>query len=205
MQHLQNWYGLGTHGALFAMTVMMLPGIRNFVGYSRWGIAMGLFILAFLPLFNGIPLAFYLRGLLGDLSIPTFTLLLAGLYGPFPVWQATRKRLLMLAVITGLCFYPMVLGATPLDPYQWGYQPIWLISGLAVIVLFSWRTHPELVWVLGCTVMAYNIGLMESGNLWDYLIDPALVVFALGWLLLHAIRQACNRYKSTRSSETTRP
>lgn len=201
MQTFHMWFGLGAQGALFAMAFMMLPGIKNMVRYSRWLLAFGLIALAFLPLIGGISLVYYLRGLFGDLSIPTVALLLAGIYGPLPAWQPARKRLLFLAGITGLCFYPMALGATSFDPYHWGYQPAWLIIGLALIVLFSWRTHPGVVWVLGCAVMAFNIGLMESGNLWDYLIDPALAVFALGGILLNAIKQTLNFKKAMRNSE----
>lgn len=200
MQRLHTWYGPATQAALFAMTILMLPGIKNTTGRTRWLIALGLAALAFLPLFEGIPLAYYLRGLLGDLSIPTVALLLAGIYGPLPAWQPARKRLLILAAITGLCFYPMALGATPFDPYQWGYQPVWLITGLAAIVLFSWRTHPALVWILSCAVMAFDIGLMESSNLWDYLIDPALAVFGAGWLAVNAAKRILTKKQPVTAS-----
>ena len=198
MQSFQTGYGLGVQGMLFAMAILMLPGLKHSTGHTRWLLALGLAALAFLPVFKAIPLVYYMRGLLGDLSIPSVALLLAGIYGPIPNWPPVRKRLLLLAGITGLCFYPMVLGATALDPYQWGYQPAWLVGGLAMIVFFSGRTHSGLVWVLGCAVMAFNIGLMESRNIWDYLIDPALTVFALGWLLANAARQLLNKIKRPR-------
>lgn len=188
MHQFSLWYGLGTQSILFCMLFMLLPGIKNTSGLPRWLIALGLITLSVLPVFKGIPLVYYLRGLLGDLSIPTIALLLAVIYGQIPAWQATRKRLLTLTAITGVCFYPMVLGASRIDPYQWGFHPAGLSAALAVIVFFSWRTHSALVWIIGAAVMAFNIGLMESGNLWDYLIDPVLSVFATGWLLFQAAK-----------------
>ena len=41
--------------------------------------------------------------------------------------------------------------------------------------------------VLLATILAYNLHLLESGNLWDYLVDPILVLVAIAGLIARMV------------------
>jgi hypothetical protein len=46
-----------------------------------------------------------------------------------------------------------------------------LICGLA-----GWTKG---VWIIGIAIIAWSVRWHESSNLWDYLLDPALAIWAL--------------------------
>jgi hypothetical protein len=65
-----------------------------------------------------------------------------------------------------------------------------MLLGLLLVCLVSWfaglRLLPGLA-ALG--LLAWAAGLMESNNLWDYLLDPWLAVFSLAYCTKHAIKR----------------
>lgn len=143
--------------------------------------------LLFLPV-GGIPVAGYLRGLVGDLSVTTFLLL-----GSFVLSFASGPKLndgrelsaLAAFVLAGAAFlYPMALGVTSFDPYALGYaarvRP--LLLGLAPVAFVAWLRGRLLLLVSILTALAaFRFDLLESRNLWDYLLDPWLTAAMLGW------------------------
>ncbi len=93
-----------------------------------------------------------------------------------------------LVLLTGLWFYPMSLGATAWDPYGAGFNSLCLPGGLLVVGLLAllWRYYLLCALLIAAQV-AYAAGLLASENLWDYLIDPWLFCFSIGWLLRNAL------------------
>ena len=86
-----------------------------------------------------------------------------------------------LAVASAALFlYPLALGWGDWDPYRlgWGAPGFW--SALLIFSLICWfrglRLLPLLV---ALALLAWTVGLLESTNLWDYLIDPWLSVVAI--------------------------
>lgn len=89
-------------------------------------------------------------------------------------------------VIGGLAvvFYPMSLGATYPDPYALGYGSFLFSSLLLLLGLLAWVFHAYAsCLLLVLAQVAYGLNLLSSDNLWDYLLDPILCVWALGWLV----------------------
>jgi len=142
------------------------------------GVLLPLIMVGDLPLYQ------YMRAVTGDLSITTKLVLILVLY------QRGTQRIVirdqewtigMAAVaITGLLLYPLALGASPFDPYAYGYSATGLV---AVVLVFAfvcaWQRRWWLAMALGLSVVAWLPGILESDNLWDYLLDPLLWLYAL--------------------------
>jgi hypothetical protein len=86
---------------------------------------------------------------------------------------------MFLVLIGGLVLYPFALGLTYFDPYALGYD-----SRAFLVVLFSfalwavYRGYGLITVCLTASVLAHSLGILESRNLWDYLIDPWLTIYA---------------------------
>jgi hypothetical protein len=144
--------------------------------------------LSFVPL-GHLSSAAYLRGQFGDLSVSSMALLaLAALSFPLGrdlLGERARKALYPAAALAALFLYPFALGFTYFDPYGAGYGSYVMLGALAVLTLAAWfaRQH-ALVALLVLALAAQLAGVLESGNLWDYLLDPLLAVYAMSWCAL---------------------
>ena len=143
--------------------------------------------LLFVPI-EGIPLAGYVRGIAGDLSITTLLLLassavaLAG--GPKLHDRRELQALAAFVLASAAFLYPMALGLTSFDPYALGYPDRMrgFLLGLAPVALFAWfRGRLLLLLAVVLALAAFRFELLESRNLWDYLLDPWLAVCMLFW------------------------
>ncbi|GHU05706.1 hypothetical protein FACS1894158_09390 [Betaproteobacteria bacterium] len=163
------------------------------LGWRRWPV---LFLLIVpLPVGDGVSLFGMLRGLFGGLSVTTVVLLLAltaQKTKEIPVFAGQETKWLpALIALTALLFYPPALGLGLLDPYVWGYDealvlPL-LVGALALAAwLANWRAS-ALALVLALTL--WRLRLLESANLWDYLLDPLLAFAALGMLAARGIKR----------------
>ena len=145
--------------------------------------------ILFWPLGMNLPLVAYVRGVTGDLSIVSTLLLWSSLHSsnkPVPI--AFKFAL----VIVSLCFYPFALGIGMTDPYAWGYGSITFLGAVLLFALVCGLANwSKGVWIIAIAIIAWAFHWHESANLWDYLLDPFLALWALTTLigLLH-IRRA---------------
>ena len=135
----------------------------------------------------------YPAGVLGDLSVTT-QILLAGLLvkrlaGIDALPLHDRKFLLAAAAAAGFLLYILSSGLTALDLYSLGFGSGALLTVLALATIVCWRYQPGAAVVILLGVLAFELSLLPSANLWDYLLDPALVLFAWGWALTIALRR----------------
>ena len=80
----------------------------------------------------------------------------------------------------GLFLYPMALGLGPFDPYTLGFASTGLLAVLALFASLAWwRRYHVCLGAIVLAVLAYRLDLLESSNLWDYLLDPWLVLYAI--------------------------
>ena len=124
-----------------------------------------------------LPLSAYVRGVTGELSIVT-TLLLWG--SILPAANKTPLGFKVSLTLIAIVFYPLALGLGMVDPYAWGYGSLAL---LIVVILFAiacglagWIKG---VWIISFAMIAWATHWHESANLWDYLLDPFLAIWAL--------------------------
>jgi hypothetical protein len=124
-----------------------------------------------------LPLSAYVRGVTGDLSIVTLLLLWSSM---LPSAKKTPLGFKVPLALIAIAFYPLALGFGMMDPYAWGYGSI---SLLIAVILFAivcglagWTKG---VWILSFAIIAWAAHWHESANLWDYLLDPFLAIWAL--------------------------
>lgn len=179
---------------LLAGTLTLLARRFSMPRAARLLLALGAGALALLP-FDGLMLAGYLRAVLGDLSIASQALLAVVVVGYVNgrryLPENETKALMSTIVLAGIVLYPAALGLTYFDPYALGYGSPWLAVTLLILALGAWYARLErLVALLLIAVVAYFAHGLESRNLWDYLIDPWLLLYALLWLVQRAWRAA---------------
>lgn len=159
---------------------------------ARNVLLVGVLVLGFsLPLAGSTP-AQWLRSLLGDLSVVTLVLLAdiaaRRWWNRTLLAASTRRVLLWGAAVVGVMFYPLALGVGPLDPYRLGFAPALLVGVFCLASLSAWLLRARgLAVILLLPLLAYNLHLLESDNLWNYLLDPVLVIYALVQIVMVAL------------------
>lgn len=150
-------------------------------------------LLVILPV-AGLPTGRWLVSLYPNPSIPLTALLFS-----FVLKNAFQLNFLdaraiqtcrFFSLLAGAALYPMALGFGRFDPYCAGWQFSWLFVLLLAITLALLFLKNRFSMLLLATILAYNFHLLESGNLWDYLVDPILVLISVGTMLASAL----NRY-----------
>ena len=189
----------GLAGLAFATAVLLAP-LAGRAGARVPLVVLGsLFVLMLLPLPpDNLPFAAYLRGTIGDLSLPTLLLLAStaavryGLLQPVltPGASTMRTRIALLLPMAAACLlYPLALGATAYDSYAWGYGEPWFVAALlCAVILAALARLPLVAPAIALAVLGWSVGWLESGNLWDYLLDPMLCIYASGRPLALTVR-----------------
>ena len=171
----------------FVVKVILLLALANLF---FWPLGMSL----------ELPLAAYIRGVTGDLSIVTTLLLWSSL---LPGNKSAPILFKLSIVLIALCFYPFALGVSMVDPYAWGYGSIaFFIAVLVFAVICGLANWNKGVWIIGFAIIAWGVHWQESMNLWDYLLDPFLAIWSIVGLF-GAILQ--KRREKARSGYLFRP
>ncbi len=179
--------GLASASCVIAAILLSLPGIA---WLRRKAPLPTLFMALALPMVpvGTLPVAGYVRGVLGDLSVTTTLLLLVCLLRPvlplsaLPV-DRSRLALQALAATAGLVLYPLALGFGPADPFRLGFAHTGFVCTLLLIAAAAGYAGLHFVAIcLALAALAWAVGTGESRNLWNYLLDPVLVAWALASL-----------------------
>jgi hypothetical protein len=195
MIHLTDVTGLLGEAVAIAAVASEAPGVSRLAPRARTAFVAAVAVFALVPL-GGMPLAGYLRGAVGDLSLTS--LLLLGLYlARFMAGGATaafptggRQALLALLAAAALGFYPMALGWGGFDPYRLGYGSYALLASLLALALWgALQRRPVVAAAITLAVAGWSAGWYESANLWDYLMDPLVSAYALGALARRGVRK----------------
>ncbi len=183
MPNFTDLTGLASMASVTAASLLLLPGIARLSKAHLAILLAAVFVLTLIP-FGGMPLAAYVRGMTGDLSITSMVLLWCALLRPWggcvTVRAQQRYALLILIACSALAFYPMALGAGAFDPYRLGYGNPQFVAVLLLLALFAWYFKSALIALcIALAMLAWSFGWYESNNLWDYLLDPFVSVYAL--------------------------
>jgi hypothetical protein len=199
MTHFTDMTGLfGSAVAIVALSARLLGAFR--IRRMAW-LLTAIFLATLIPV-GGMPLAGYLRGAVGDLSITSMLLLFLGLLPGMRDWTIPPERnsVLLLSAGTAVFFYPLALGWGGFDPYRLGYGNYGFLAGLlGVALVAAWRGLPTLAVAIAMAVSAWSAGWYESTNLWDYLLDPLVSVYALAAVFAQGMR----RLKAARARPLT--
>lgn len=152
--------------------------------------------LFFWPLGLGmeLPLAAYVRGVVGDLSIVTTLLLWTSL---LPMKKSAPLAFKFAIALVAVAFYPLALGLGMIDPYVWGYGSIvFFITVLVFALVCGVANWSKGVWIIAIAILAWAAQWHESANLWDYLLDPFLAIWALAGLIAALYRRRRDKARS---------
>jgi hypothetical protein len=131
-----------------------------------------------------LPLSAYVRGVTGDLSIVTLLLLWSSV---LPSARNTPLGFKLPMALIAIVFYPLALGFGMVDPYAWGYGSLsLLIATILFAIICGLAGWTKGVWIFSLAMIAWAAQWHESTNLWDYLLDPFLAIWAL-FAIPHAI------------------
>lgn len=195
----------GLSGISLFLAVFMVS-IAERVGVDRSRtllLGLGIFIISFLPLFQ-FSVNEYVRGLFNDLSITTIIIMLFYLSAPLNL-QQQGKTIYLFVSLVGICFYPVVLGVGPVDPYSWGFinsingliQPLLFLLIIASIMLFCYFNNQVILLLcLTFATIAFQLKILESHNFWDYLLDPLIFFFAFYKTTSNILRMTINKVSS---------
>ena len=182
--NLQAVYGLFAQGVIVAALIRLVRVLTGHAKAKPHGIELWLPVMILLAgAADGVSLAGHVRGLWGDPSITSLVILF--LFTLQPSWLPPVPR-------PGTCLVIVALVAVPLhaplfipiptvqgDFYAAGLQPTRIITAIsaALVVLFvTRRLDPRWTTIVALALLAYAGRLMESDNLWDYLVDPGLML-----------------------------
>ena len=177
-------FGCGLLGLAAVATAIRL---RRLPLRARYAVMLAAALAVFVPI-GGLSIAACVRGATGDLSAAT--LVLAGaacftqLTGRTLIGHRDKQALCWLLALAAAFLYPFALGWTRFDPYALGYGSIAFVTALLLVTLGAWSARwYVIVFIVVAAALAYLAGAYESRNLWDYLIDPLVSIYALAWLL----------------------
>lgn len=192
MPNFTDLTGLAGVASATAASMLLLPGMAKLARPRRALLLGAVFVLMLIP-FGAIPPAAYVRGMTGDLSITTLVLLYCAMLRPWCDRVAVRdkRRLVLLGLIAlaSIAFYPMALGVGPYDPYHLGYGSLSFVVALLLLALAAWlRGYVLITLCIALGTLAWATGWYESDNLWDYLIDPFVSIYALAAIMLLGVK-----------------
>ena len=181
--NLQAVYGLFAQGVIVAALIRFVRVLLGKAKTKPHGIELWLPVMVLLAgAADGVSLAGYVRGLWGDPSV--VTLLVLFLFTLQPSWLPSVPRpstCLALTALVALPLYaPLFVPIPSLQAglYELGFQP----RPLIVAIMVAWTLLRALRggddrWtaIFGLALLAYAGRLMESDNLFDYLVDPGLL------------------------------
>lgn len=177
-------YGLCSQGVIVAMIIRFVREACGRRALAPFGLEMWIpmLLVVAIPIGN-VSIAAHLRGLWGDPSIVTLGVLM--LYTIRPAVLPSRPSTITALLITlavmiplyGALIFPVPMMQT--DLYSLGWQPRLLFIALAIVfAAYSMLRALDHRWVncISIAILGYIMGIMESSNIIDYLVDPGLLI-----------------------------
>lgn len=146
---------------------------------------------------GGLPLARWMMSFNANFSISLTAILFYKITeSSFGVKLLDKNALLtcwVFSLTAGLILYPMALGLSRFDPYQAGWGFSWLFVVVCGVTILMLIMKNRFAVVLIAAIFAYNLRLLESTNLWDYLVDPFMVLVSCIVLSSRFLRKLSKR------------
>ena len=156
--------------------------IRRFVpdDMTLRGIFAACFFGSLVPM-TEFSLTHYVRVVTGDLSVTSIVWFAwLGISAQRGTPTREQQSMAVIVVLTALIVYPTALGLTPFDVYAHGYYPVILAPVVFVLFAFSaWRGAIQPAVSLSLAFICYALSFLDSDNLFDYLVDPAISFYAI--------------------------
>ncbi len=197
--------------ALLGIDLVVCAGCLRLLGSrygvsqrAKWGTAL-CFVVLWLPLGAAhLPPLAFVRGITSDLSITLVALACFGLcqrLAGLPAMIQREKTALNGAIAAAALFlYPMALGWGDWDSYRCGWDAWSMWTALLALSSLAWARGLRLLPLLvGLALLAWSASVLESNNLWDYLVDPWLATAALFQTVRSGAQWASKRFRLRRA------
>ena len=178
--------------ALMILFAVLARKLRFNPRGAGWCVGLGLIALGTLMIpVAGLPLARVLAAVMDHWSVPLLALLATCVcktfFGAELLRRQDRRAMWIFGVLTGVVLYPLALGIGSVDPfaYGWHFGPVFVLIG-SVTLFLQWRQNRFGI-VLLLAIVAWLVGLAESGNFWDCLIDPVFFFVSVGALVMSSV------------------
>ena len=146
---------------------------------------------------GGLPLARWMISFNANFSISLTAIIFCKVVeNSFDVKLLDKNALLtcwVFSLTAGVILYPMALGLGRFDPYQAGWGFSWLFVVVCGVTILLLIIKNRFAVVLLAAILAYNLHLIESTNLWDYLVDPFMVVVSFIALSSRLLRKLSSK------------
>jgi len=148
---------------------------------------------------DGASLAMCVRGFTGDLSVTTLLwIALAALSAMTKIeinYKPSSLQLVLMVILGGL-LYLTTFGIIPFDLYYFGYDYVYIASVLFVwaILNYKWSVVPTIVVI--AIMIAFQVSLLGSRNLFDYVVDLPVWLVVL-WMLVRRFKVNGERLKAS--------
>lgn len=203
---------MSTIFGLFGCGLLVLAVVATGLRLQRFPVVARIAVMlagafAVFATFGDLSAAACVRGVTGDLSMTTLVLAgaacVAQLTGRTVIEPRDLRALNWLVASGAACLYPFALGWTQFDSYALGFGSIEFVTVLLLVTLAAWyfRRHVVVLIVVAAAI-AYCIGTYESRNLWDYLIDPLVALYALVRLLAAVRRRPSHEVAEAKLGST---
>jgi hypothetical protein len=126
------------------------------------------------------------------------------LVGVPPIGKRELAALLVAVSAAAVLLYPTALGWGDWDAYRLGWGSWWFLSVLLALSVASvWIGLRVLPALIALALLVWTAGLMESGNLWDHLMDPWLSSFALAFVFIKCLQIVFKRFYNRSNSRSS--
>ena len=106
-------------------------------------------------------------------------------------WRRPRHDELLFPIIAiaGIALYVTTIGSPSYNMYRLGFSPYAPLA-LAIVAAFAAVRAPRIALIALAVIVAFDLHLYRSRNLFDYALDPVLVLLATAW----CVRRVITRY-----------
>ena len=176
---------VGVDLVLCAAVLRLLVRQRDITQPTRWIVMLAVFSVFWLPVGAAqLPVLAFVRGVSSDLSTTLVALACLSLGQRLFGWPAIARReglaLFRVLALAAAVLYSTALGWGDWDAYRLGWGSFYMLGTLLALSLVFWAKGLRLLPALVClALLGWVAGWMESGNLWDYLMDPWLAILAM--------------------------
>ncbi|NBW95933.1 MAG: hypothetical protein EBR28_04165 [Planctomycetia bacterium] len=171
------WYPVVAWGAVFAALVRLAPLSRRLPAWAPAAVAAATLV----PI-AGLPLGRWLHGIGLVVSLPLLVVFVDAACTPAGgggfLGAAGRRAAVWFGAVAGIVLYPAALGLGAFDPYVLGWRTPGVAAAVAVIgVGLALAGNRFSIAILAAGV-AWQAGILESDNAWDYVVDPLYTLLA---------------------------
>jgi len=193
-------FSLMAHSLVIMCLCLVLLQVKRWGKYWPIGYAIAAIVMV-LPVSHWLVIEFS-RGLLGDLSFASILMLAAYL---LTIMKADRTSNASsfngLVILMAVVLYPTSLGFGQFDMYSIGFASSgyynYLVTAIAGLGIIAWYLgYAQIAIWLTLSVLAHGLNLFESNNLWNYLLDPLVVIACLVSVIIKASKLVLKKFKS---------